>query len=74
SSQNAVLSQIWVAMCYYLLLRYIKYQTRFAHSLTVLHTMISEVLMARVNLLDILQLKETTIHKARAPDRKIKLF
>jgi IS4 transposase len=27
TSKNAVMTQIWVAMCYYLLLTYIKYQT-----------------------------------------------
>jgi IS4 transposase len=33
TSKNAVLSQIWVAMCYYLLLSYIKFQTKFAGTL-----------------------------------------
>lgn len=33
TSQNAVLTQIWVAMCYYLLLSYIKFQTKYRHSL-----------------------------------------
>jgi IS4 transposase len=33
TSKNAVLTQIWVAMCYYLLLTYIKYQTKYAYSL-----------------------------------------
>jgi len=33
TSKNAVLTQIWVAMCYYLLLTYIKYQTRYGYSL-----------------------------------------
>ena len=29
TSKNAVSTQIWVAMCYYLLLTYIKYQTKY---------------------------------------------
>jgi len=33
TSKNAVLTQIWVAMCYYLLLSYIKYQTKYAYTL-----------------------------------------
>jgi len=74
TSPNAVLSQVWVAMCYYLLLRYIKYQTRFAHSLKELHIMISSVLMSKVNLIDILQLRVTTIAKARSPCKQISLF
>ena len=74
TSKNAVLSQIWVAMCYYLLLRYIKYQTRFSRSLLVLHRIISGAIMMRVNLIDILQLKVTTLKRARSPDKEISLF
>ena len=33
TSKNAVLSQVWIAMCYYLLLAYIKYQTKYKYSL-----------------------------------------
>ena len=40
TSRNAVLTQIWVAMCYYLLLTYIKYQTKYAYSLLNLSRMI----------------------------------
>jgi len=34
TSKNAVLTQIWVAMCYYLLLSYIKYQTKYSYTLS----------------------------------------
>ncbi len=33
TSKNAVLTQIWVAMCYYLLITYIKYQTKYGFSM-----------------------------------------
>ena len=56
SSKNAVMTQIWVAMCYYLLLSYIKYQTRFAHSLLHLSPVIREILMDQRALIDILTL------------------
>ena len=46
--------QIWVAMCYYLLLTYIKYQTRYAYSLLQLGRIISETLFDRKSLVDIL--------------------
>jgi len=36
TSKNAVLTQIWTAMIYYLLLAYIKYQTKYKHSLLYL--------------------------------------
>lgn len=41
TSANAVLTQIWAAMCYYLIIAYIKYQTKFAYSITELCRMIS---------------------------------
>lgn len=57
TSKNAVLTQIWVAMSYYLLLTYIKYQTKYAHSLLTLSRLIRETLFERKNLIDILTLK-----------------
>lgn len=74
TSPNAVLSQIWVAMCYYLLLAYIKYQTKFAYSITELSRMIKEILMERTNLIDILSLDEKTIKRVRNPDPQFALF
>lgn len=56
TSKNAVLTQIWVAMSYYLLLTYIKYQTKCGHSLLTLSRIIREMLFERKNLIDILTL------------------
>ena len=74
TSPNAVLTQVWVAMCYYLLLTYIKYQTKYGHSMTELGRMIREVLMERTNLVDILSLNAKTIKKAREPVPQMALF
>ena len=81
TTPNAVLSQIWVAMCYYLLfpegsrrITYIKYQTKFAHSITELGRMIKEVLMERTNLLDILSLNVNTIKRIRDPVPQLSMF
>jgi hypothetical protein len=57
TSKNAVLTQIWVAMSYYLLLTYIKYQTKYGNSLLTLSRNIREMLFERKNLIDILTLK-----------------
>lgn len=57
TSKNAVLTQIWVAMCYYLLLTYIKYQTKYGYSLLQLSRVIRETLFQRKNLIDILTLR-----------------
>jgi hypothetical protein len=57
TSKNAVMTQIWVAMCYYLLLTYIKYQTKYRFSLLQLSRVIREMLFERKALIDILSLK-----------------
>ena len=74
TSPNAVLTQVWVAMCYYLLLAYIKYQTKYRHSITELSRMIGEGLMNRINLIDILSLNVKTIERARARPTQLALF
>ena len=61
TSKNAVMTQIWVTMSYYLLLTYIKYQTKYAHSLLTLSRLIRETLSERKNLIDILTLKPDRI-------------
>lgn len=61
TSQNAVMTQIWIAMIYYLLVFYIKFQTKFSRSLLELTRMIKETLMFRRNLIDLLSLNEKTV-------------
>ena len=74
TSRNAVLSQIWAAMCYYLLLAYIKFQTKYRGSLQVLTRMIASVIMEQRLLIDILSLNEHSIKKAREPVPQLALF
>lgn len=66
TSKNAVLTQIWVAMIYYLLLSYIKFQTKFRKSLLELTRMVREVMLNRINLIDLLSLNSKTLHKIQA--------
>jgi len=54
TSKNAVLSQIWVAMIYTLLLAYIKHQTKSSFSILTLARKIQESLFFRRHLIDIL--------------------
>lgn len=63
TSKNAVLSQIWVAMIYYLLLAYIKFQTKFKKTLLELTRMIRETIFVRRNLIDLLSLNTNTVKK-----------
>ena len=61
TNQNAVMTQIWVAMCYFLLLAYIKYQTQFKRSLFYLHKMIQDTLLARLTIIDLLRATTTRL-------------
>jgi hypothetical protein len=54
TNQNAVLSQIWVAMCYYLILAYIKFQTKYQKSLFYLHRLVQDALFSRLTLIDLM--------------------
>jgi len=55
TSKNAVLTQVWVAMIYYLILTYIKYQTKFRSSLLYLHRIVREALMSKLTVIDLLR-------------------
>ncbi|MFC1562608.1 transposase [candidate division KSB1 bacterium] len=57
TSYNAVMTQIWVAMIYYLLLSFIKFQTKYTYSMQELARIIKELLMENVSLLETLSLK-----------------
>jgi hypothetical protein len=54
TSQNAVMTQIWVAMCYFLLLAFVKFQTRYRYSMLALTRLFRETLMERVSLVELL--------------------
>jgi hypothetical protein len=56
TSENAVMTQVWVAMILYLLLSFIKYQTRFKPSITELLRIIREVLLETTSLLEYLRM------------------
>jgi len=64
TSKNAVLTQIWIAMIYYLILSWIKFQTKFTKSLHTLTVMVREVLLQTIPLINILRLKPKNIHQA----------
>ncbi|MDP2983781.1 MAG: IS4 family transposase [Candidatus Latescibacter sp.] len=54
TSKNAVMSQIWAAMIYYLLLSFIKFQTKCRHSLHELTRIVGELLLDSIYLVEIL--------------------
>ena len=65
TSKNAVMTQIWIAMIYYLLLAYIKFQTKFKKSLLELTRMIRETLLFRRNIIDLLSLEVKTLFRVK---------
>jgi hypothetical protein len=71
TSKNAVMTQVWVAMCTLLLLKYIKFQTNFSASVTVLARIIRATLLERKHLIDIL--KSRKIMRNRPEDEKWQL-
>jgi hypothetical protein len=66
TSKNAVLTQIWIAMIYFLLLAWIKFQTKFVGSLLELTRMIEEVLLEPISIIDLLNLTSKTVKRALA--------
>ena len=74
TSKNAVLTQIWTAMIYYLLLAYIKYQTKYKHSLLYLTRVIKECLFKRADIIDLLNLSLKNVGRLRDPCYQLCLF
>ena len=74
TSKNAVLTQIWTAMCYYLLLAYIKYQTKYKNSLFYLNKLIRETLLNRLSLIDLLNLSEHNLPKIKNTEQQLCLL
>ena len=51
---NAVRWQVWIALLIYVLLRYLSYVSKWAHSFTRLFTIVRAVLWSKIDLLDLL--------------------
>jgi hypothetical protein len=62
TSRNAVMTQIWTAMIYYLILNFIKAQTRYSQSLHLLTEIFSLNLFRHVSILDLLSLDKNSLH------------
>jgi hypothetical protein len=71
TSKNAVMTQIWIAMCYYLLLAYVKYQARYKQSLFYLHRIVRETLLERASLFDLLSLNDSRLARLKCQDPQL---
>ena len=74
TSKNAVMSQIWIAMIYFLLLSYLKYQTNYRHSLLNLSRILQETLFDRRSLIDLLAFKPPDLAILKSQNSQICLF
>ena len=76
TSENAVRTQIWVALIHYLLVAYIKFISRLGISLTEITIRIRDALMMNYDLMEVLRWDRKTILKP--PDwnrpRQMELF
>lgn len=63
TSKNAVLTQVWIAMCYYLLLSYIKYQSKYKNTIQYLHKIIKTTVLERLNLIDLLNMNDKILSR-----------
>ena len=76
TSENAVMTQIWVALIHFLLVAYIKFLTKVEISLTEITARVREHLMGNSHLLELLSLDRKTLAKPsdwNAP-RQLELF
>jgi len=74
TSYDAVMTQVWVAMCYYLLLKFIQFQARYKGTLTLLHRKISAVLLDRMSLIQVLRTTPENLLRNKEPDAQPLLF
>lgn len=74
TSRNAVMTQIWTAMIYYLLLSYIKFQTRYKYSLLKFTRIFKESLFMKKDIIDLLNLIPDKLNNARDPCIQMNLF
>jgi hypothetical protein len=67
TSENAVMTQIWTALIYYLILAYIKYQTKYKHSMMTFTIIFKEALFKNVDIIDLLNISPTNLKNIRDP-------
>jgi len=63
TSQNAIMNQVWVAMIFYLIVAYIRFQARYPGSMMELAWMIKETLFVRRPLFDLMSLTKQSVKK-----------
>ena len=74
TSKNAVMIQIWAAMIYYLLISFIKFQTKCRHSLHELTRIIGELLLDNALIIEIIGVSLNSYAKVKRKQLQLSLF
>jgi len=74
TSQNAVMIQVWAAMIYYLLLSFIKFQTKCRHTLHELTHIFGEILLDTSNLVEILTIPFKSYVRVKQKNVQLSFF
>jgi len=68
TTKNAVMTQIWTAMIYYLVLAFIRFQTNFKKSILELSRIIQDTLLSHYTLIEVLKTTKYTAFKLKTID------
>lgn len=74
TSKNAVLSQVWIAVCYFLLLNYIKFQSKYKPSVFYLNLILKDTILHKFNLIEVIHFKLNQIPYPKSPDPQLLLL
>jgi len=74
TSKNAVMTQIWAAMIYYLLLSFIKFQTKCRHSLHELTRFLGELFLDNTHLIETLTITFDKFKLVKRKQLQLSLF
>lgn len=75
TTENAVKSQIWIALIYFIIVSYIKAKTKLKHSLFILTKVLAQALFEHVHIIELINLKPNKanklIHDRASPQLKL---
>ena len=74
TSENAVMTQLWVAMILYVLLSFIKFQTKYGFPLLELLRIVREVLWETKSILELLRVNFDEICKGRSIPEQLAFY
>lgn len=75
TSENAVKNQIWIALIYFVLLKYIEFQTNYSKGILTLSRVIREAIFMHFEIIDILKVKNRSeLVRIRGKPQQFKLF